>query len=229
MMAQFTYAVRPRVDVANGAIILDEEFGGLAGDIDTRGETVSRFCSMVVHTRERAMHEALVKLGWTPPPSNMLKADPDNPNLLARPVVIDMQTGAIRPATEDEASDYAKRRRDELVSRAAGEEAAARCTDKAERTTDFDSKAASDAILLHLLRKGACSGEDIVEAAKAAGHTPHDDRAFGSVIGYLSRRRLIYAAGHCQRRRGHGTAGGRLWALSSTGAEAARKLQLEAS
>lgn len=69
MMAQFTYTVRPRVDLASGAIVLDEEFGGLAGRIDVRGETVSRFCSMVVKTRDQAIHEALVKLGWTPPPS----------------------------------------------------------------------------------------------------------------------------------------------------------------
>lgn len=50
-----------------------------------------------------------------------------------------------------------------------------------------------------------------VDAAIAHGYRPHDQRAFGSVFGTLSRRNLIRCAVYCERSKGHGTAGGRVW------------------
>lgn len=72
---------------------------------------------------------------------------------------------------------------------------------------------ARDFVLDQLRQHGPSSGEDLTDAAKAAGITPPDDRAFGAVFSFLSRKRAIEPAGFCERRKGHGTAGGRIWAL----------------
>lgn|SRR4051812_26637212 len=85
------------------------------------------------------------------------------------------------------------------------------CADKAERVAEFDRKGAADFILGWLRRHGPLPGEDCTDAAKAHGFHPHDDRAFGAVYGALVRRNLIRHAGYCERRKGHGTAGGRIW------------------
>lgn len=75
----------------------------------------------------------------------------------------------------------------------------------------FSSIAASKVIMDHLTNHGQTPGEDLVLIAKRAGHVPPDDRAFGSVFSTLSRRKEIQCVGYCNRRRGHGTAGGRIW------------------
>ena len=67
----------------------------------------------------------------------------------------------------------------------------------------------------HLKIHGEASGEDITDACKAAGIVPHDDRAFGSVFQSLVRDGLIECAGFCLRKKGHGTAGGRIWRVKS--------------
>lgn len=97
--------------------------------------------------------------------------------------------------------------------RKAGEIAGNRCADKAERADpEFRAKAAT-AILEHLKVVGECSGEELTDIAIAKGAKPHDARAFGPVFAALSREGKIRSAGFCLRKKGHGTAGGRVWAL----------------
>lgn len=96
-------------------------------------------------------------------------------------------------------------------ARAKGERMADLCISKAERVTDFDAEGASDFILAYLIEHGKTAGEDLVNAATAAGFIAHDTRAFGSVFARLSRVNLIRCVGFCERKKGHGTAGGRIW------------------
>ena len=82
------------------------------------------------------------------------------------------------------------------------------------RTSDpeFCVTAAADFALTYLRKHGPASSEVITDACKDAGHSPLDDRAFGAVYLFLSRRDLIQKHDHCQRRKGHNTAGGIVWA-----------------
>lgn len=82
------------------------------------------------------------------------------------------------------------------------------------RDPEFKDKA--QAAFLQLLRRspaGQASGEDMVDAARDAGAVPPDDRAFGAVFKALSSRGAIRCVGFTVRKKGHGTAGGRIWAL----------------
>lgn len=60
---------------------------------------------------------------------------------------------------------------------------------------------------------GPTSGEQLTLACKNAGIKPHDDRAFGPVYMRLARAGQIVKCGQVRRERGHGTAGGNIWAL----------------
>jgi hypothetical protein len=92
-----------------------------------------------------------------------------------------------------------------------GQEAAAACLAKAERVTAFDADRARAAVLELLADGRARSGEEIVDHCQRLGLVPHDARAFGAVIGTLARRGRIEAVGYAARRKGHGTAGARVW------------------
>lgn len=71
-------------------------------------------------------------------------------------------------------------------------------------------------VLATLAASGEMSGEALVYQCKAQGIVPaRDDRAFGPVFHSLARRSQIVQVGDCLRARGHGTAGGRVWALPS--------------
>lgn len=59
---------------------------------------------------------------------------------------------------------------------------------------------------------GSVPGEQVTLAARSAGIAPHDDRAFGAVYAKAIRNGDIRVVGTCPRVRGHGTAGGRLYA-----------------
>lgn len=99
------------------------------------------------------------------------------------------------------------------AAREAGEQAATACTEKALRADpDFTAKASS-AILAHLSVVKEASGEVLTDIAIAHGARPHDQRAFGGVFASLSRKNLIRTVGFCMRSKGHGTAGGRIWAI----------------
>lgn len=99
-------------------------------------------------------------------------------------------------------------------AREAGAHAAARCAEKAERTTGFSTDGARHWVLEHLERHGATSGEDLVDGLRENGFTPHDDRAFGVVFGGLSREKRIEKYGFAERRKGHGTYGAIVWRLA---------------
>lgn len=96
-------------------------------------------------------------------------------------------------------------------ARAQGDDAAEACASKAERTTDFDRVGCAKFILGWLRRHGAMSGEDCTDAAVEHGFRVHDRRAFGSIYSTLVKRKQIRCIGFCERRYGHGTAGGRIW------------------
>lgn len=75
------------------------------------------------------------------------------------------------------------------------------------------SDAAAAFILGYLGQHGPTAGEVLTLRCKDAGITAHDDRAFGGVYMTLSRRGRIVKVGTVRRERGHGTAGGNVWAL----------------
>ncbi|MBN9410853.1 MAG: hypothetical protein J0H69_17045 [Burkholderiales bacterium] len=82
-----------------------------------------------------------------------------------------------------------------------------------DRSPDF-AEVAKTAILRHLRDNGATAGEDLVEVARAHGAHAKDDRAFGGIFHSLSRKNLIRCLrSDLPRKRGHGTSGGKLWAL----------------
>ena len=59
---------------------------------------------------------------------------------------------------------------------------------------------------------GSVPGEQVTLAARAAGITPSDDRAFGAIYAKAIRQGDIRVVGYCARVRGHGTSGGKLYA-----------------
>jgi hypothetical protein len=75
-------------------------------------------------------------------------------------------------------------------------------------------EAAAAHILKRLAEWGEMSGEHLTTTCKAQGIIPHDDRAFGPVYLRLARQGKIKPVGTCTRVRGHGTSGGRIWALT---------------
>lgn len=96
--------------------------------------------------------------------------------------------------------------------RAMGERAAQACAMKARDVAMFDGAAAKQIVLDALLESPVpISGEDLVDRCLRAGIHTHDGRAFGAVFAGLSGRGKIRCVGYTERRKGHGTAGGRLW------------------
>lgn len=79
------------------------------------------------------------------------------------------------------------------------------------RSPDFSRRAASYMAAL-LTANGPMSGEDLVDAARAAGYCPADDRAFGAAFQRLRRDHgAPILRSDLPRRRGHATSGGRLY------------------
>lgn len=73
---------------------------------------------------------------------------------------------------------------------------------------------AKEIILSLLARVPSMPGEDLVDRVKQLGVRPDkDDRAFGAVFQGLVRDRKIHSVGFTLRKKGHGTAGGRIWAV----------------
>jgi hypothetical protein len=98
---------------------------------------------------------------------------------------------------------------------AAGDRGMSLCVARAERSDPLFSERAAAAMLEHLRLVGQCSGEVLTDVARAKGAVPiNGDRAFGAVFKSLARRGVIRCVGYCLRTKGHGTSGGRLWAIA---------------
>jgi hypothetical protein len=98
---------------------------------------------------------------------------------------------------------------------AAGDAAMQACTDKAE-SIGFSTDAARSFVLNALAEYGPCWGEGLVDLAHTSGRADliaHDERAWGTVFASLVRRNRIRCIEYGLRRKGHGTAGARRWAL----------------
>lgn len=100
------------------------------------------------------------------------------------------------------------------ASREAGKAASESCTAKALRSDPTFVQKAQQAILAHLRVVGSASGETLVDIAIASGARCKDARAFGSVFAGLAHKKLIWCVrSDLPRARGHGTSGGKLWAI----------------
>lgn len=78
---------------------------------------------------------------------------------------------------------------------------------------DFTRRACAYALAL-IATRGPMSGEAIVDACRAAGFTPPDDRAFGAVFKRALREGAT-VIGQCARRKGHGSAGGKVYGVAA--------------
>lgn len=85
---------------------------------------------------------------------------------------------------------------------------------KADRERDHFTEDACAFVLAYLREHGPTPGEQIVDACKASGLTPADDRAFGPVFHRLSKQRAITVTGYVKRSKGNGTGGGNVWGLA---------------
>ncbi|MDH4417681.1 MAG: hypothetical protein QE485_10685 [Acidovorax sp.] len=100
-------------------------------------------------------------------------------------------------------------------ARKLGAEAAKKAADRADQDAPGFSERALEHIRVTMLAAAPGAqlrGEDIVNAAKVAGIRPPDDRAFGSIFSKAIRLGFIEPVGFAPRVKGHGTAGGRLYA-----------------
>lgn len=98
------------------------------------------------------------------------------------------------------------------TARKLGMEAGQACLDLTEQTDpDFGAKA-YDFIVGYVRKHRRVPGETVTLAARQAGIVPRDDRAFGSVFRKALQTGAIRAVGTVPRVRGHGTAGGRVYA-----------------
>lgn len=101
------------------------------------------------------------------------------------------------------------------MARKLGHEAAARAQDRANTAEPGFSERALEHIrstMAGAAPDARIRGEDIVNAAKVAGIRPPDDRAFGAVFSKAIRLGWIEPVGFAPRVKGHGTAGGRVYA-----------------
>lgn len=100
--------------------------------------------------------------------------------------------------------------------RAAGQIAGEHCQHKADQfCPDFSDRAFAFIASFARAARKPFSGEQLTDAMKNCGIRPHDDRAFGPVFARAIRAGLIKTIGFVPRKKGHGTAGGRLYAGGS--------------
>lgn len=101
------------------------------------------------------------------------------------------------------------------AAQAAGVQGMSLSLEAAQRKDPLFAEKAERAILAHLSACPGlqCSGEELVDIAKAKGAVPHSDKAFGAVFQALARRGFIRTVGFGLRRKGNGTAGARIWGL----------------
>jgi len=83
----------------------------------------------------------------------------------------------------------------------------------AERARRMFAADAGAFVVRYLTVHGPTAAEVLTRQCRAAGITPHDDRAFGPVYMRLARMKVIEKVGAVRRERGHGTSGGNVWKL----------------
>lgn len=97
-------------------------------------------------------------------------------------------------------------------ARSQGELGMRRAESSADRRTPGFAARVADYMAALLTARGPMSGEDLVDAARAAGYCPADDRAFGAAFQRLRRDHgAPVLRSDLPRRRGHATSGGRLY------------------
>lgn len=108
------------------------------------------------------------------------------------------------------------------TARQLGEEAGQQCLDFANANATGENlgfgERAYGFIVAYIVKMGPVPGESVTLAARADGIRPHDDRAFGPIYARAIRNGDIRVVGTCPRVRGHGTAGGRLYAAGERAA-----------
>ena len=123
------------------------------------------------------------------------------------------------PFEESGLLEEPRRERSQLPPRkavdAARDKAMGQIGSAAELRSPGFHEAARSFVLAYLARHGPTAGEILTLRCRDAGIRPHDDRAFGPVYFSLARERRIERVGAIRRERGHGTAGGSVWALAS--------------
>jgi hypothetical protein len=120
------------------------------------------------------------------------------------PEIADADLGPLFRTTNPETSRL-------VAARDAGRAAGEACLKNAEQTTAFDAAAAKAAVIKLLADGVARSGEQLVDHCESLGIVPHDARAFGPVFSALARAGEIESVGFTARKKGHGTAGARMW------------------
>lgn len=98
------------------------------------------------------------------------------------------------------------------TARKLGTEAGERCIDKAAANDPHFRTRAYDFIVAYVRQEGLTSGENATAACVLAGIRPHDTRCFGPVYQQALRDNKIKIVGTVARVRGHGSAGGKLYA-----------------
>jgi hypothetical protein len=103
-------------------------------------------------------------------------------------------------------------------ARRLGAEAGERSRSKADEVCPGFTERAYDFIANYAATtsQATFSGEDLTNCMKAFGIRPHDDRAFGSIYAKAIRNGVIRVVGYVPRVKGHGTAGGRLYAAGDS-------------
>lgn len=97
------------------------------------------------------------------------------------------------------------------MARENGERMANLAQEKADAEAPGFIDRARTFIVDYLRRNGPTPGEKVTDAMTDAGIRPADTRAFGGVYAGLARAGRIRQVGLCNREKGNGTAGGRIW------------------
>lgn len=97
-------------------------------------------------------------------------------------------------------------------ARELGTAAGERCADKAEAASPEFRQRALEFLRAYAAEHQRFTGEDCTLAMREAGIRAHDDRATGPVYARAIREGVIRVVGTVPRVRGHGSAGGKLYA-----------------
>lgn len=98
-------------------------------------------------------------------------------------------------------------------ARSLGERALRRAESNAERREPRFSERAAAYMYSRLVAAGPQSGESLTDACVEAGFDVAETRAYGAAFRLLVDRMGARVVGHCPRRKGHGSSGGKVYGL----------------